>query len=373
MEVRLLENKNCDSGNVRFGQLGVRRSNSFTLIEVIGVIAVLSIAAGVMIPNVIKKINITAANNEAKILKNIADALQLYITRNWSIPSATNWADAIGFQMGWDSGSVLTNDRRIARAFIIDPRLRIGETSNSTLPFLQTVNGSIKPISPRLMIISSLSEPLPVTSGVMNSASDFDAIWNTVDDAVPSVWQNWKGKGELLKIQRINLMPLFKYVAVNKEPGATDTRFGIATNYDATFIQTRTFGTNNFFGTYYLNGTIILLYRTNNTVDMRQAISTDTSFYFAGNDWSSDSIGSTAQTRDYSSCIDYFLAAPPNKKARNNVQPTNVVVALVNYMNYYVQWANVSFNKKSPVYSLLNSAQNDLQNKLYDLMWKPGQ
>src|SRR6266511_5640380 len=65
-----------------------------------------------------------------------------------------------------------------------DPGLRIGPTNTSQLlPYTQSTNGSAPPLNPRLMILSSLAQALPVSSGT-NSA--FQTIWNTADGAVPS-------------------------------------------------------------------------------------------------------------------------------------------------------------------------------------------
>lgn len=337
----------------------------------IGVLAVMSILLAMIIPAFIKKYNIAAATNEAQTLKTMAESLKLHIKRNWTIPSETNWADVIAAQMGWERGAVLTNERRLARAFVIDPLLRIGPTTNSVLPYVQTVQGSIKPISPRLMIISSLSEPLPISSGVMSSSNDFNIIWNTPEDTIPAIWNTWKGKGELLRIQRINLSPLFKRVRLEKSLSDGVPYYGIGTNYDVTGVSKAQMLVN-LLTNYYIEGSILYLYNTNNVLNVRHLIETDVNFYFANNRWGLQPlISEIIRGEEFQAMSELFMSAPLNANAKNGATPTLVVNAISNYLYFYIQWANTGFDKKSPYYSLLNSAQNQLDTLTDGLIWKP--
>lgn len=347
-----------------------RNGSGFSLIEMLGVLAVIAIAALVLLPNLIKRIDTAAAEAEAENLKLMSDSLKLYIKRNWYIPTYTNWADVIASQMGWEKGAVLTNDRRIARAFLIDPNLRI---AGSQLPYTQRVSGSTnKPVNVRVMIVSSLFDTLPVSSGIMSSSNDFNAIWNTPEGSVPSIWSNWRGKnyGELLKIKRINLEPLFKYVTVNTTPNSVPA-FGVGTNYDLTGVDKINL-TAQTFATYYLEGTIVYLYRTNGVLDMRQIIESDTSFYFANNYWGGQPLlGAKIDGQDFQSCADFFLMALLNSNARNGATPQSVVNALIDYMNAYIAWANAGFDKRSPTYTALQNAQSLLDSQTSGLIWNP--
>src|SRR5206468_12164910 len=101
---------------------------------------------------------------------------------------------------------VLTNGRRFARAFLVDTNLVIG----GGLPYTQGTNGTARPISARMIIVSSLARALPIASGVP-SATDFGNIWNAAENTVPagSPFAGWQGTGEDLRIKKLNLEPLF--------------------------------------------------------------------------------------------------------------------------------------------------------------------
>ncbi len=343
----------------KFYRLG---KNGFSLIELIGVLAVIAIAALVLLPNLIKRVDTATANAEAKNLKLMADSFKLYIKRNWYIPTYTNWADAVALQIGWEKGNVLTNDRGIARAFLIDPNLRI---AGSQLPYNQRVTGSTnKPVGARLMIVSSIFKPLPISSGIVASSNDFDTIWNTPDGSVPSIWNTWEGKdyGNLLKIQRINLEPMVKYVSLNKIQDYSSVGFGVGTNYDLTGVD-KAYLIGPTFSTYYLESTILYLYRTNGVLDLRQIIESDLSLNFANNIWGGQpSMGAQITGQDFQNCADFFMMARVNPNAQYGAEPQTVLSAFTNYLNTYVEWANSGFNN-SAISNLLLSAQSNLTNQ----------
>src|SRR5207247_4002544 len=108
--------------------------------------------------------------------------------------------------LGVDIATVTNSPRRQPRFFLIDPALRIGNNS-SVLPYNQTnwVSGSVvtnndgvlvPPLSPRVMILSSIGRALPagITNGVASS-TNFNAIWdrNDVGSAVPATSFAWAG------------------------------------------------------------------------------------------------------------------------------------------------------------------------------------
>src|SRR5437870_3920295 len=137
---------------------------SFSLIELIGVVAVIAILAAAMVPALIRQMDKIAGDQESAALKSFSDALQQSIMRNRYIPTYTNWASTVATELGVDVSNVTTNARRQPRFFLIDPALRVGNNS-SVLPYTQvnwvtqTNSGSVvtnnagvlvAPLSPRV-------------------------------------------------------------------------------------------------------------------------------------------------------------------------------------------------------------------------------
>src|SRR5580765_4859035 len=109
-----------------------RFRHAFTLIELIGVLAVLAILAAVLVPALIRQMDKLAGDQESAALKSFGDALQQSIMRltpahptNHYIPSHTDWASTVATELGVDVVNVTTNSRRQPRFFLIDPNLNI--------------------------------------------------------------------------------------------------------------------------------------------------------------------------------------------------------------------------------------------------------
>src|SRR2546422_6527290 len=98
----------------------------WTLIESIAVMAVLAILAAMIAPTVIKRVDRAAWTKETADLNAIGDAFTQSILRTKKIPDASSWATFIATnQASFPVSSILTNGRRYARAFLIDPSLSI--------------------------------------------------------------------------------------------------------------------------------------------------------------------------------------------------------------------------------------------------------
>src|SRR5437016_4436091 len=161
------------SGFIRHSSFVIGHSyRAFSLIELVGVLAVIAILAAVAVPALIRQMDRIAGEQESAALKSLGDALQQSILRKRYIPSASDWATNIAAELGADVANVNTNQaRRQRRFFLIDPALSTGNNS-SGLPYNQTnwVSGSVvtnnagvlvPPLSPRVMILSSIGRALP--------------------------------------------------------------------------------------------------------------------------------------------------------------------------------------------------------------------
>src|SRR5205809_1100129 len=131
-----------------------RPARAFSLLELIGVLVVIAILASVLGPAIIRRIDHAAWTKEKADLNSMADALTQSIPRTKSVPAFTDWASAVASQVSLPVSAVLTNGRRYARAFLIDPSLSIG---GAGLPYTQTTNGATNVDNARVMIVSSLA------------------------------------------------------------------------------------------------------------------------------------------------------------------------------------------------------------------------
>ena len=180
------------SPTVRWG--GAR---GFSLIEMIGVLAIMAIVAGVLVPNVLRSLDRAAIRAEAETLAALGDQTKLFVRVNGVPPAPGTWSTDLGTLADLAPVDIARNRRAIARLYLLDP---------AATP------------APRAMILSCMRPgiTLPAAADISTPAR-FQSLWQTADSAVPSTasWGGWAGwtavanSAEHLVIERINLSPIY--------------------------------------------------------------------------------------------------------------------------------------------------------------------
>lgn len=306
------------------------RISGYTLIETISVIAIATVLLA-MVPHLFRSITDEHINNESDLMASFEKAFKSNVMRNRSIPDQNGWASVIANELGMPIYQV-ANLYNQGRIFLIDPQFKIGPNLTS-LPYTQGTNGSLKPINPRVMIISSLGPPLPEQNGV---SANFNAIWNTPDGVVPAVWQNsWKSKGEFLKIQRIGLESLFRFIIINNLDPNQDAV--ISVDNSPPFPITRDAAG---FSGFFFRDTVFSFYDTNGVKVTQNVLQNDYSFVFESGVWRGKVLdGREKATSLYRISVAMFLAAPINPGAKFGAKPVNILDFFCEYARAYTLWS----------------------------------
>lgn len=363
------------------------QQHAFTLIEMIAVLGAIGALAAALLYPVIRRVDHLAREKEANTLAKMAAAYKERVATVRVIPSETGWAAAVAAVTGQQINTVTTTERGVARIFLIDPALRIGTASTYALPYTQTVvghfypstNAPVRPISPRLMIVSSVSTPLPssLVSGVGLSATaySFNNIWNAADGTIPGGWV-WNGRADDLKIQRIDLSDMFVQVALNNRDNnviaAAVPSYAISTG-TATF-PTATVAYGCRFPMYFLKGSEIRLSNVAGTQEYAEILTQSKSFTFEFGTWEPESYIATSVGQptpmDLQKAFNLFMNSPTNAFANAGASQTTVSNAMMNFLTNYIAWRNngypVTGGNKPP--AALDAAQTALQNATTDLI-----
>jgi len=178
-----------------------RTEVGFTMIEMIGVLAIIAILATVLVPNGLRALDRAAITAEAQTLHNLGEQVKIHLKTYGVPPAAATWTQDLGRMADLSPADILTNKRQMARSYVYEP-----------------VVGPAVP--KRVLILSSMRTglTLPVAANLTTTAL-FDHVWNTADRTIPAVganswagWAAWRatgGGGDFLVVERINLAPVY--------------------------------------------------------------------------------------------------------------------------------------------------------------------
>ncbi len=353
-----------------------RAQTAFSMIELVGVLAVMAILAAALVPALIRTMDRQAREQEGKALTQIREGLRRQILRSRQIPGGSVFAPAVATELGWTSTGVLTNARGLRRVYLLNPAI----TNALPIPYTQSVWGVTLPLPDTLkaVLLSSVGAELPtnLVNGLATTAAAFTNVWNTAPGAVPAGW-TWNGEGDDLRIERLDLGSVFVPLLLNY-----DTWTVHLTNRGRFTIDQST--TNALpsslmvYGAAYIRGTMLGLHGhngTTGTLQTSEVLSEPVTFVYVLNTWRSQlfpRLGSRpVEGLDLQAAHDLFLAAPWNVNAKGSpaVTQANVVNDLINYMRGYTNWAYGGFTSSGQ--KTVSSAQNTLDIDSTYLLFKP--
>ncbi len=332
-----------------------RPARAFSLIEMLGVLAIIAVLAALLVPVVIKRVDRAAWIREMSDLGSISNALTLQIVRNKWVPNETTWAQAAANWSMVPTAQITTTPRGYNRVYLIDPNLSLSGPNNSGSLFLQTNNTGLssRPLNARLLLVSALARSnLPLTSGKTLTAANFADLWNTPTGVKPaSLAASWPGTGDDICLQRLNLEPLFCQLILNNHDTNGTAAFTIDANVaNPTAVPYGGLGWNG----WYLSGSVVGL-NSNYTAQTRHVLKGNISFVFENGAWGGQINNGPASTNlgvNFSATAVAFFNSMLNPNSQSShgsqtVDQSAALGAMLNFMMDYTMWANDSpkFNK----------------------------
>jgi prepilin-type N-terminal cleavage/methylation domain-containing protein len=324
--------RRCDRG-------GRRLPGGFTLVEIVGVLAVLAILSAIAAENILTRMKEAARQAEANSLATLADTFQESAIRTKYVPSTADITTILAAHLAVPVARVQQTQGGNARWFWVDPNCQVG-AAGATLPYTQTAAGSGQPSRVRLAIMSSVGAPLPArTNGP--TAAEFDTLWSTAPNGVPSwLGTNWSGMADDLKIQRIDAGTLFCRLVLEN----VDFINGAPYSVDATnTLTTVPAGSRREF--WLLTGSVLNFHYTDSSLQAREYVMEDVGYTFENGRWGRYlRYGPNRGNGWFGEMVDRFLAAPPPPGGTRRYSTQQWVIdAMYTFLYDFGQWSLDSF------------------------------
>lgn len=343
---------------------GVPHLRGFTLLELVAVLTVLSLLAWIGADSALARARRMARQSEAAELSLIADACVQTTLRTQSLPASTNWTD-------WLAAGSTIPVRRISRTasgtlrqLRIDPDARFGRPS-SVPPFRQNVAGSLLPVSPRILLVSSVAEELPDLQLL-----GFEALWTNPPSAFPTGWpQSWPGSPEDLVMERMDLRSRFRRIVLQNLDSDLAAPFSIGNETSSVPARETTEG-------WYMDGTLLTLKGSDGSNQGVEWIGSDSGYVFERRRWRRTPEAGPARSGGLGALADQFLqAAVPTSPATAEMDRASLVDDLTALMVSYANWRTAGFpssdpgdSYSNPLQRIAREAQARLRDEAYHLV-----
>ncbi|PCI09355.1 MAG: hypothetical protein COB77_00100 [Gammaproteobacteria bacterium] len=222
----------------------------FTLMEIIGVMAIMAILAGTLSPNIADSLNRAYADAEIQNMEVIADSLNRYILQEKRIPSGntSSWVKALSSFSTFTNEEIEYNSKGYRRQLIFDPRF-FSHSDKKFSGFVQSKGLFEAPVSPRVLLVSDMTRHVP---SISNSSKVFNAIWNQAKNSKFIESNN-------VKIKRIHLSSKFHRVILSNQ-NKSNAYYQLESGKYA-FVPATKKGSDGVITRYIINSTRIGLFK----------------------------------------------------------------------------------------------------------------
>lgn len=277
----------------------LQRRAGFSLMEMIGVLAIMAIVASAVTPNLAQRIHRMHATREDEALATLAEAVLRASTLHQAIPGPRDWVAQAGAVAGLGAPEIqyaVPGDPSTARVYLIHPGfapVTPGSGVFASPLWTQGAAGASSIANARILILGVHKRglALPYVSGAAPSATAFDAVWNWHPNPStkepPSGWPTeWQGNGDYLHVARLNFTPLFHRVTFSNTQYPTKSPYFQVGELPATLLNTAAT-----LDAFFLQNTFLRVYADNDgaarpdTLHLSHTLLSGANFIYASDQW----------------------------------------------------------------------------------------
>lgn len=337
----------------------IRGASAFSLVELVGVLAIMSLLVSLMAPPVISRIDQAYLDKEREDLSTIGQALRQRILRSKTIPRE-NWDQYAADELSIPLGRIRTTATGQPRVLLIDPDFHL-DPNNASPPCAQSEAGFPgNPDHLRLMIVSSHRQPLPSLDGL--TATAFEQFWNTPAGQLPPGWPaDWAGHADRLFVYRLDLSALLCRLVISNL--SQDFPASLSVD-DSPAFPLPSGGWNSL----YFQGTVIGLH-TQNLLFAREMLTEDRSYVCEHGVWRGSIQEGKSNGSEFLTALETFSGSRLSPSCPPGIDQGSVIIAYRQFVLSYSTWASAGFpDSSSPEFVSVSQARNRLHSACGNLI-----
>ena len=304
---------------------------AFTLIDLLGVLSILSILAWTLSEGLFLRLKDSLRDQEAEQLSQHVTVLRQAVLHQKLIPGEFDWPACLASEMARPVAEVLKNPSGWNRRLLLDPGFRIG-IPYAPAPFHQKGVGSLVPIQARAVLISTLASDYPNLANI-----PFDDFWSCGREQLPSHgFSRWGGKGADLQIERVYFGDLFRKVYLNNLDPDASAILAIDSTNDVLVIPAGTC-----LERFYLLNTHLLLLGSKGEPQYTEFLSEDSSYVFERGHWLRGMEAGRGLSQGVLEMEYNQFASLTVPGART--QPVDVARVMHEWLSEYLRWSGAGY------------------------------
>ena len=328
----------------RLRQRSRRSQLGITLVEVIGVLAILTILAALLVPAVLRQMRHAEQEAEARTMTAIATALEEVVLGQKVLPGTGDWVDWVAPELDRPAQDLATTRSGCARRLVYHPSSAIQPGAPART---QTASGfqNLSPGFDRILVVSTLRNAFP--DGLdLSSPATFESLWNTEPHQRPAGWTAAAlPDPDDLHIARLDLSTLMHRVVINNE-ASSGLPARISLEENGTILSIPMSSPPAPWERSFIHGTGLNLHVTEELatpIGSRELINEDRTLYCNDAGWG---LCSGTGPSDWSIwiamlCQDFSSADFPT--AKNGQRPSAALDELYRALWAYMDWAGAGF------------------------------
>lgn len=306
--------------------------SGFSLIELIGVLAILGILAAVTTESILCKMVATRRRAEAEEMSRIVTCVERLVRRDHQLPAPSDWSRMVAAGLACPISVIQTNSHGAPRLWVPDPAWILAGRGPA-MPYLQDAYGTSKPESIRALLISAPQGAVMDPTGL-----GFEAWWQSPPGVIaPGGGWDRSVHADDVVVERMGFEPLFHRVILNNLSNELTAQWAVDRSED---VGSCSPGRHH--EAYYIETSRLLLLDSAGMIQDVVLVEGPSSWVFYAGRWHRRLGPASEPNPTGRAWIASDLMALP---AFHGMEPVELADAMYDLMGAYIRWSADGFRR----------------------------